>query len=185
MQFERLRLVADIGGTRTRLALSHSGDAVEQTRVISTGESDSLVGGAQKYLDGLTERPAPVEAVVAVASPVTGDRVELTNRPWGFSIEDTRRDLGLERPSVINDVEAVAAALPYMEEGDLLRLGGLHIGGAIARNLGPNFNADLFRKRFAAKGRHHDYLASVPAYLIQHRCPALLGATHLSLEDGR
>lgn len=61
--------------------------------------------------------------------------------------------------------------------------GGLYIGGGIARDLGPNFDADLFRKRFAAKGRLHDYLASVPAYVIQHRYPALLGAANLRLED--
>jgi glucokinase len=61
-------------------------------------------------------QPAVVRAAVAVAGPIVGDRVELTNVGWRFSVEETRRALGLERLVLINDLAAQAWAVPALEE---------------------------------------------------------------------
>jgi glucokinase len=53
-------------------------------------------------------------AALAIAGPVTGDRVALTNHPWSFSIEQLREHLAIERLDVVNDFAAVAAAMPHL-----------------------------------------------------------------------
>jgi len=67
--------------------------------------------------------------VFAVNGPVEGDRLKLTNGPWAFSIEATRRALGLERLEVINDFVAQALAVPQLAEHERRKLGG---GEAVA-----------------------------------------------------
>jgi glucokinase len=65
-----------------------------------------------------------VQAVLAVASPVTGDQVTLTNHPWTFSVKALRQQLGLRRLQVVNDFAANAVAVPHLGENDVLQVGG-------------------------------------------------------------
>jgi glucokinase len=62
--------------------------------------------------------------VFAVATPVTGDHIALTNSPWAFSIEATRRALGLERLRVVNDFTAQALAIPLLQADEREPIGG-------------------------------------------------------------
>jgi glucokinase len=62
--------------------------------------------------------------------------------------------------------------------------GGLFIGGGIVPRFADRFGASPFRQRFEAKGRFHDYLASVPTALITDTEAALSGAA-LAIGDGR
>jgi glucokinase len=63
-------------------------------------------------------------AVIAVAAPMIGDRVTMTNHPWTFSIEELRRRLGFEELKVINDFAANALAVPLLKETDRIQVGG-------------------------------------------------------------
>jgi glucokinase len=55
--------------------------------------------------------------------------------------------------------------------------GGVYLGGGIVPRLGPWFDQSSFRKRFEAKGRFRDYLASIPCWVIDpDGAPALYGA---------
>lgn len=55
--------------------------------------------------------------------------------------------------------------------------GGVYLGGGIVPRLGPWFDQSPFRKRFEAKGRFKDYLASIPCWVIDpDGAPALYGA---------
>jgi glucokinase len=57
--------------------------------------------------------------------PITGDRVTMTNNErWSFSIEATRRILGLKRLILINDFTALALALPRLEKQEIRQVGG-------------------------------------------------------------
>ncbi len=58
-----------------------------------------------------------------MALPVDDDWVQLTNSPWAFSIEATRKALGLERLSVINDFTAQALAIPALTAGERRQIG--------------------------------------------------------------
>ena len=55
--------------------------------------------------------------------------------------------------------------------------GGLYIGGGIVPRLGQRFDRSRFRERFEAKGRFRDYLAAIPAFVVEGSDrAALLGA---------
>ena len=50
-------------------------------------------------------------AALAIANPITGDLVRMTNHHWGFSISAMQAELGLQRLVVINDFTALALSL--------------------------------------------------------------------------
>jgi glucokinase len=73
-----------------------------------------------------------------VASPVTGDRVKLTNRNWSFSTGALRRRLKLDRLVVVNDFVGIAMAVPGLKPRDLLKVGpGAAVKGAPVAVMGP------------------------------------------------
>ncbi|HEX5999169.1 MAG TPA: glucokinase [Hyphomicrobiaceae bacterium] len=119
----RHALVADIGGTNARLAIA-SLDTLELANAVSLRREGfpSLQAVAEHYLAGVAERPAM--AAIAVAGPVIGDSVRLTNSPWSFGREALRGALGLDRLLILNDFEALAYALPHLEPADLCQIGG-------------------------------------------------------------
>jgi glucokinase len=51
-------------------------------------------------------------AAVAIANPVEGDEVRMTNYHWQFSIEAMREKLSFDTLVVVNDFTALAMALP-------------------------------------------------------------------------
>ncbi len=59
-----------------------------------------------------------------VAGPVESDHIALTNCPWAFSLEATRAELGVDRLLAINDFVAQALAIPELDGGDVVKLGG-------------------------------------------------------------
>lgn len=112
-------LLADIGGTHARFALCRGGGPT-RLRVLPTVEYGDLESATRAYLAREQTEPAELgAAVVAVAAPVHGDEVELTNLGWRFSIEGTRRALGIPRLVALNDFAALALSLPALGAGDL------------------------------------------------------------------
>jgi glucokinase len=112
-------LVADVGGTRARFALAAPGGRPGPAVELATADFADLAGAARAALARLgAEGAAPRAAAVAVAAPAAGDRIELTNAGWVFSVEETKRALGLGRLVLLNDLEAVALALPDLGEDD-------------------------------------------------------------------
>ena len=115
-------LIADIGGTNVRFALVDDDSSINAVEVLRCAEFPTLLEACERYLRG-TPAPRPKHAALAIASPVAADRVQMTNHPWTFSIEETRRQLGLETLDVINDFIAVALGLPHLTAGDVRKLG--------------------------------------------------------------
>ena len=73
----------------------------------------------------LEEHDATVgEACIAIACPINGDWVAMTNHSWEFSIREMQANLGLARLQVINDFTAVSMAVPVLGESDRIQLGG-------------------------------------------------------------
>jgi glucokinase len=114
-------LVADIGGTRLRAALSDAGGPPYAFAELACADYPGPAEALQDYLSANAARP--VAACLAVAGPVDGDEFRFTNNAWVFSIEDVRRKLGLERLLLKNDFEALALALPTLASNDLHPLG--------------------------------------------------------------
>lgn len=120
------QLVGDIGGTNARLAWQWAGDGeLHDVRVLPCAEYESLQAAIEHYLAQLSG-PRPLEAAVAMANPVTGDWVQMTNHHWAFSIAKMQMGLGLRRLEVINDFTALALALPTLTADEYWQLGGRH-----------------------------------------------------------
>ena len=119
-----MRMVVDIGGTNARFALVAPGSLEPQDeKTVKCADFASLEHAARRFLQ---DRGNPVvrEAALDVAVAPTGDFIQLTNGPWGFSIEQTRRSLGLERLQVVNDFTALALAVPTLHRDEVQAIGG-------------------------------------------------------------
>ena len=132
-------VVADIGGTHARFAwLTPAGDVGPVTR-LATGEFAGIAAALAAFRD-MAGGPPPARLGLAVAAPVIGDDVALTNAHWRFSIRDLKNKLKLAEIRVANDYEALAMALPRLEDADRRRIGppaGEVRAGAPMAVLGP------------------------------------------------
>lgn len=134
----RPRLVADIGGTHARFALVNSAGALLARASSRCREHGSPAEAARAFLATTSAAEAPREAAFAVAGPVDGDFLALTNCPWRFSLEATRKELGLDRLVAGNDFQALALALPYLAPEDLeVWREGRPVAGTPLAILGP------------------------------------------------
>ncbi len=80
----RLTLLADIGGSTSRFAVTGPDGRPAAERSFDNDEVASLEDGLRQYLDGLPDRPEA--AVLAVAGPVREEGFVLTNRPdWALT----------------------------------------------------------------------------------------------------
>lgn len=119
---EKLGLIADIGGTNARFALADEGGFYEE-KVLQCADYPGIVEATQAYIDGLKGAKAG-KAAFAIAGPVNGDRFQMTNHLWNFSIEETRKALSLESFALMNDFKAIALAIPHLKSSDYKQVGG-------------------------------------------------------------
>ena len=121
--FESPRLLADIGGTYARFALEVASGRFEHKVSIRCAEHADFHAAVTAYLADL-----PVSriknAAVAIANPVSGDRVRMTNYHWQFSIEEMRARLRFDNLVVVNDFTALAMALPSLLPHQRRQVGG-------------------------------------------------------------
>jgi glucokinase len=104
-------LLADIGGTNTRVALAHDGVVAKDTiRRFANAESHTL----ESILAGFLRDHGEVSckgACIAVAGPVQDGRAEMTNLDWVITPKGVESVLGSVRIAVINDLQAQGYAL--------------------------------------------------------------------------
>ena len=108
---DRTLLLVDAGGTHVRFAIGRPMVVRKTSGVLPTPGYRRLEDAATAYLNQLGS-PALDGAVVAIAGLVEGDRLGLTNGSWEFSREELRNHLGVGTLLILNDVEALALALP-------------------------------------------------------------------------
>ncbi len=117
------RLLADVGGTNARFALERAPGRIDTIRVLRCADHAEFTGAVEAYM-AESRHPAVRHAAVAIANPVQGDEIKMTNHHWAFSIEATRRHLNLDTLLVVNDFTALAMALPHLEPAHCNRIGG-------------------------------------------------------------
>ena len=122
-------LLADIGGTTTRLARADADGAPMDVRLESNDRHASLEDLLRSYLD-TAAHTRPSVAVLAVACPVEGDELRLSNRAWHFSPSRLISALELDMLEVVNDFVALAHGVPYLGKAELMRIGAVHSGDA-------------------------------------------------------
>ena len=117
------RLLADIGGTYARFAVETGDGRFEHVASLRCADHADFHDAVRAYLSTLPTGHIP-HAAIAIANPVDGDEVRMTNYHWHFSIEQMRQRLGLDTLVVVNDFTALAMALPRLALHERRAVGG-------------------------------------------------------------
>lgn len=120
-------VAADIGGTHARFAIAR----VAEGRVVSLSEACTLRTADHASLQTAWEefgarlgRALPAAAGIAVAGPVQGELLKLTNNPWVIRPALIPEKLGATRFTLVNDFGAVAHAVAQLEAADFRHVCG-------------------------------------------------------------
>lgn len=120
---DRYSLVADVGGTNTRVALAEGSTVRPETirrysnqAFVERGEGlDAVLAGYVAELDGID----CAGAAVAIAGPVRDGMGELTNLAWRLDRDTLARVTRAERAEVLNDLQAQGHALDGLAPGSV------------------------------------------------------------------
>ena len=128
-------LAGDIGGTKINLAVYEHATELQKPLVEATFPSSQYPSLEALVRDFLTQYTLKVDrASFGVAGPVVNHQATITNLPW--VMDETQLQEALHIPSVrlLNDLEAIAHAVPFLGPDDLrtLNVGQPVRGGAIA-----------------------------------------------------
>ena len=112
-------VTADIGGTNARFAIAE----VDGGKVRSLGEpvkvatrDHASLRTAWQAFGRAAGRDLPQAAAIAIAAPIAGEVIRMTNSPWTLRPARLFEELGLERHVLLNDFAAVAHAVAAVEE---------------------------------------------------------------------
>ncbi|EYD76614.1 Glucokinase [Rubellimicrobium mesophilum DSM 19309] len=112
---ETLTLVADIGGTNTRVALAHGTEVMADTiRRYANAEQPSLEAALRRFLSESGDVQV-VGACVDVAGPVKDGRGTLTNRDWTIDTTTLAQATGAKVTAILNDLQAQGHALGFLD----------------------------------------------------------------------
>lgn len=113
-----MRVVGDIGGTNTRLALCCGGSlAAETVRSFANDDWPHLNDIITAFLADHDARVS--EMVIAVAGPVQGSRAKLTNRDWAIKSGELTGLLGGGLAHLLNDLSALGYAVPSLHSSQV------------------------------------------------------------------
>jgi len=165
-------LAGDIGGTKVDLAVYSPAGGPRAPLAQAEFPSASYPSLAAMAKVFLGQAKLPVDtACFGVAGPVIAGRVRTTNLPWVIEEAELASELGLRSVHLLNDLEAIALAVPRLQPDDLkcLNKGAATPGGAIAviapgTGLGEAFLTwDGTRYRAcASEGGHADFAPTTP-----------------------
>jgi glucokinase len=164
-------VACDIGGTHARFAIAEVADG----KVLSLGEPTTLKTAEHASLQTAWQAFAqkmggtlPKCASIAVASPITGDVIRLTNNPWVIRPSLIPERLGADTWTIINDFGAVGHAVAQLPHEDFEHLCGpdipFHPEG-VTTVCGPGTGlgvAQVFKQKgeywvLPCEGGHMDY----------------------------
>jgi len=117
-------LIADIGGTNARFAMIRDayGD-LNHFPTVSTSDYPSPAAAIEQAVLARTSL-LPKSIVMAIAGPVDLPPIKLTNAEWTIEPDHLIETFGFQDVVVVNDFEALALALPSLDETNLFQMGG-------------------------------------------------------------
>ena len=111
------RLLADVGGTNARFAWQAGpGAAIEAVKVLPVAEHARIQDAIRCYLDDLG-RGVPGAVAIAIANPITGDQIHMTNATWSFSQAAVKAEFGFSTLRLLNDFTALAMSEVVVNRG--------------------------------------------------------------------
>jgi len=116
-------LAGDIGGTKTNLAIYSAESGARKPLVEATFPSALYPSLEALVRTFLSQTKLPVDrASFGVAGPVVAGQATVTNLPWNMNEEQLRESLNLSSVHLMNDLEAIARSISYLEPAELLIL---------------------------------------------------------------
>jgi glucokinase len=128
-------LAGDIGGTKTALGVYTAEAGPRAPIVRETFPSDDYPSLESVVREFLSRHDVRVQAACFdVAGPVVGGRAKVTNLPWSIEVDELRESLNLPTVHLLNDLQALAYAVPQLGPDELhtLKEGKALEGGSIA-----------------------------------------------------
>lgn len=145
---KRRRLVADVGGTWSRFAVSDGPGHLDKVMSYPTAARSSFADTMGAYVADIGAAPTEAWCAsvhIAAAGPVDAGIVKLTNATWRIAAAELSRGLGGTPVRLVNDLDAVGLLLPHLTPADVRPIGrvpdGALVGNRIAINVGTGFGA--------------------------------------------
>ena len=139
-------LVADVGGTNTRVALANDGklqlDSICRYR---NEDQSSIQLILQNYLQEIQPKSQPVAVCIDLAGPVDENKGILTNLDWTVTTAQLCDATGAKTGAILNDMQAQGLALSYLPSGVFRTVlnGTSNTGSRLVINVGTGFNSAL------------------------------------------
>ena len=117
------RLVGDIGGTNARFAMQLSqGAEISEPHALPCSEFAGPAEAIKRYLE-LKRLPQPRWAALAIATPISGDIISMTNNHWKFSVRELGEKIAVSHLRMLNDFTALALSIPALGADELMPVG--------------------------------------------------------------
>lgn len=164
-------LAGDIGGTKTLIGVFNFAPrrpVAIDVKSFTTADFDGLPAIVNAYYVHRRPMPRIEAACFGVAGPIIEQTARMTNIPWEVSAAGVMDAFSLPRVRLLNDLEAMAHAVPVLERDELQPLqkgqrhpsghavliaAGTGIGQAILHNVGGRF------RPLPSEGGHADFAA--------------------------
>lgn len=152
------RIVADVGGTKSRFGISAGPGDLGEVRIYPTSREASFTSALATYISDIGSGAASNwcgSMCIAAAGPVDAGAVQLTNAAWSISAREVSQVLGGVPVVLVNDLEAVGLLLPHLQPTGVTPVGGVahaaFTGNRIAVNVGTGFGAATAVRSGAAR----------------------------------
>ena len=115
-------LAGDVGGTKTLLGLFDAAAArpvpiaIREFETLASADPLAMITA---FTAGAGATNSIRTACFGIAGPVTGSVGLLTNVPWRFDADEIARVCGIPRVTILNDLVAMAHAVPHLRADDL------------------------------------------------------------------
>jgi len=133
-------LVADIGGTNARFSAVFMSDTSLKPEIISiaTGGYPDFITAAETLIPQFGAPQKLVGMVLAIAGPVDGTIVRLTNAEWIFDAEAISQHFSVSHVRIINDFTAISFSIPQLMDQDYITLqSGVDVADSHILVVGP------------------------------------------------
>jgi glucokinase len=117
------KLLADIGVSYARFAIERVDGQLSDAKALPCADYHDFLSALRAYIEMVGAHDIR-HGAIAIANPVEGDLVRMTNYHWQFSIEATRQAVGFNTLLVVNDFTALAMGLPYLTRQQFRQIGG-------------------------------------------------------------
>lgn len=116
-------LAGDVGGTKTELAIYENKDG-KLDKLDSEKFISNEFSGLEEIISlFLKSRDFEIDsACVGIPGPLENGKAKLTNLTWELDEKDLSQKLNIRKFKLANDLEAIATAVPFIENDDLIMI---------------------------------------------------------------